>query len=82
MLEASDFELIDQVPPFFGGIVDVICGNENKAPATEVSTMDFDLNITLKTKLTQPWWKVKELSGLAKLICKFKDVGTKLFGKY
>lgn len=35
MLEALDFSKVDQVSPFHGSVVDVLCGNEDNADVTQ-----------------------------------------------
>lgn len=82
MIEASNFERIDQVSSFLGAIFDVFCGNVNKASVTEVFILYSDLNIIMKSELAQPFWTGEELSKIAKLVPEFEAGRTKLFGKY
>lgn len=50
MMKASDFDGVDQVSPFIGSVVDVLCGNENCLVATTVVTLCFDLARFLFTR--------------------------------
>lgn len=40
MFEASNFEKVNQVLPFPGSVVDVLCGNEDNAVVTTVFTLN------------------------------------------
>lgn len=43
MLQALEYNAIDQKTPFFGEIVDTCSGNSKSAPVAEVSTANVDL---------------------------------------
>lgn len=61
MLEASDFEKIDQMFPFFGAVTDNLCGNEDVAQVKEAFNLYSELLLMLHQYLTFPGWIASNL---------------------
>lgn len=77
MLDTFDSEGIDQVYPFFGAKVDVLCGKGNKAPITKMLTVYSGSENYFERKLAQPWWRDEKRLSLAKTIRQIRAAGTR-----
>lgn len=82
MLQAVDYGNIDQVPPFFGEIVDTLCRSSETAPITAVFCSYVDLNYCIRRLFSNLGWIVNELMALELLSNNFRTIPEKMFGPY
>lgn len=71
VLEAADYNEIDQVFPFFGEIIDSHCGNSTSASLTEVCTAYVDLVNRIYRRFQSPGWRNVGLLDLQRHINSF-----------
>lgn len=76
IIEAFDFENVENVSSLSGAIVGIFCANNATADITEFFTKYFNFSRTLNRKQLDFGWTEKELEKLGSNIKAFKEKGT------
>lgn len=81
MLEGSDFENIEQVPPFFGAIDDSHCGFESTL-VTKTFTVYVKMTKSIYHEKEIHGWKIEELDDYCIRIKNTKEFAEEVFQPY
>lgn len=73
---------VEQMFPFFGEIVNTMCGNSETAPVTAVFSSYVDLNSCIRSHVSNRPWTENELLSLEIQINSFRNGAKKRFGPY
>lgn len=82
IMEAAGYENCDPVSPFFGEIVDKMCGKSESASETNVLTKCLHLNNNIRERFCTVSWTESELDDLSFQLNKFQKVSAKSSGPY
>lgn len=82
MMEAADYENIDQVFRSFGEIVDIICGNSESGPVTSVFSQYVNLRTIFADDIVDHDELRKSLIVIVYKLMNFKKTAIVIFGPY
>lgn len=82
MLEASDYNDLDQMSAFPGPITDVLCDTENEPNVTRLFIQYMKLLNYLRQNKNASDWSKDELNLWHQRVKNFKSSGENVFGKY
>lgn len=82
MLEAVDYDNIDNVSTFLGCLVDRMCGIETTEPVTKSFKQYVDMFRYMFRRYKIPGWTDAELERLSIIIRSLKIKSREVFGKY
>lgn len=82
LLEATDYESKNIIPPYYRAIVDMLCGDGKNTAATKTFTEFVDLVNFILSQNRARMWNEQKLSRLANNIVSLKQIVYSLFCKY